>query len=1054
MRTSKTNLKLSFVCLAMMIFLITNTTVKSQNTDPNTIVQPDLFANMKFRSVGPSRGGRATAITGVPSKKFTFYMGPQGGGVWKTTDAGTSWKNISDGQIKVGSIGAISVAPSDPNVIYVGTGSACPRGNISRGIGIYKSTDAGDTWSHIGLPNAGQIGKIEVHPNDPDLVYVAVLGNIFGPNPERGVYRSKDGGKTWQKVLFVSNQTGAVEISMDANNPRIIYAAMWRAERKPWTMIDGSDDGGIYKTTDGGDNWTKLKDGLPTGLLGRIGISVSPANSNIVYAIIQTAVEKDGGVYKSNDSGKTWEKINRNHKLRQRGWYYSHINADPQDQNTVYVSNTGFYRSTDGGKTFDERLFTPHGDNHGVWINPIDPDIMINCNDGGANVSLNGGKTWSTQRNQPTSEFYRLTVDNQFPYRLYAGQQDNTTISISSKNPGGLTPYQDWYSVGGSESGDVAVDPRNPNIVYGGSYSGEITRMDRSTGQVRETTAYPHYTEGTEQRDLKYRWQWNFPIAISPHNPDEVYHTSNFVHKSTNGGQRWEVISPDLTGNLDKYHDIPGGPIQHDGTGVEIYSTIFAFEISSLEEGVMWTGSDDGLINITRDGGATWQNITPKKMPTEGTVNKIELSSHAAGRAFAAVYKYRDNDFKPYIFRTNDYGKSWDLITSGTNGIPADHFVRAVAEDPIKRGLLYAGTEYGIYVSFDDGKHWQSLQLNLPHVPITDMEVHENDLVLSTQGRSFWILDDLTPLHQVVDLSADDNQLFKLRNTYRTNLRGSGSNNAYDQIPQGVAINFFVPEVDTASTSKLEILDSDGNLIRAYSSKPDKEKREGEFEVKKGFNTFYWKLRYPGPELVPDIVSMVIRVSTQGPWAVPGTYQARISIGDWTSTQSFDVLTDPRWENVSQSDYQAQFDMAFEVTELITESHDMIRNIRSLRKQAKEISELALKAGHDEKISVANKELAKKLTAVEDKLIQNKIESSQDAINFPRVFTNHIGRLYQVLVNAHDKPTEGVMERYTDLKKNFAGFKEELKAILENDLPAFNALLAQEEVPRLIVPHK
>lgn len=1026
----------------LSLLLLCSLNLFAQKNDPHTTVAPALFDGLSYRSVGPTRGGRATAIAGIPSQAFTFFMGATGGGVWKTEDAGMNWTNISDGQIEAGSIGAITVAPSDPEVIYVGTGSACPRGNISAGIGLYKSSNGGKRWKHIGLPKAGQIGKIVVHPYNPDKVYVAALGQIFGKNPERGVYRSNDGGENWEKVLFMSDSTGAIDIAMNPNNPRELFAAMWRAERKPWTLIDGGPEGGIWKSTDGGDNWEKLEGGLPTGLLGKIGLAISPANPNRIWAIIQAKEEKDGGLYRSDDGGQNWQRICRDHQLRQRGWYYSHLTAHPTDENTIYSNNVSFYKSIDGGKTFDHRISVPHGDTHGLWINPNNPQIMINCNDGGACISLNGGKTWSTQLNQPTSEFYRVTIDRQFPYRLYAGQQDNSTISVPSHDPGGITDFQNWFSVGGSECADVGVHPENPDILWAGSYSGEITILNRKTGHERQVTAYPHYTEGTEQRNLKYRWQWNFPILVSQHNPQEVYHTSNYVHRTTNDGQSWEKISPDLTRDLDQYHDIPGGPIQHDATGVEVYSSIFAFEESPHQAGEFWAGSDDGLLHISRDKGQNWENITPKGMPFEGAINKIELSAHQPGRAFVAVYNYRYNDFKPYIYRTNNYGKSWDLLTDG-NGIPEDHFVRAVAEDPKRKGLLYAGTEYGMYVSFDDGKNWQSLQLNLPHVPITDMEIHEDELALSTQGRAFWILDDLSPLRQLTEKTElSKNEFFAPRPAIRTNV---------DDYEARFHI-YLAQRPDNSEAIKITIQDDKGNTVRTLSTKASN--RLDKISLNEGFNTIRWNLRHHGPELVDNLVAMVIRNPSPGPYAVPGIYQVEVDAGDWKASQSLEIRPDPRWTHVKKEDYQAQLDLVLDIQNMITEAHKRIKNLRALRDQMESTSELAVRAGHSEEIKEMSKEIAEKLTAVEDLIIQNKAEASQDNINYPRVFTNHIGRLHGVAMNAHHRPTGGVLERYDDVKKEYAEIVEKYRKVVDQEIPKFNALLKKEKLTGLIVPEK
>ncbi len=997
-------------------------------------IEPALLETMEWRSVGPSRGGRATAIEGIAEKPYTFFMGTTGGGVWITNDAGQEWKNISDQQITVGSIGAIEAADADANIIYVGTGSADPRGNISAGNGIYRSLDGGENWKHIGLKDAGQISKIITHPDDPMTVWVSVLGNIFGPGTTRGVYKSTNGGDSWRNVLYVNDSTGSSDIVMDPENPRILYAAMWQAERKPWTLIDGGTNGGIWKSKDGGETWEKLGGGLPTGLLGKIEMAVSPANPNRVWAIIQTKVEEDGGVYHSSDKGKTWKRINGDHKLRQRGWYYSHITAHPTEENTLYASNTGFYKSVDGGVSWDQRISTPHGDNHGVWINPQNPDIMINCNDGGANITLNGGASWSTQHNQPTSEFYRLTLDNGFPYRLYAGQQDNSTISVPAYDLPAVSDTEHWMAIGGGECADVAVDPRNRNIVYATSYSGEMTYTNLETGEQRQITAYPHYTEGTAMSDLKYRWQWNYPIFLSKYNPDHIYQASNYVMRSADKGQTWEIISPDLTRNIKEYQGIPGGPIQHDATGVEVYSSIFALEESPQEEGVIWAGSDDGLIHITRNGGESWENITPKSIPYEATINKIELSTHAPGRAFVAAYHYRYNDFKPYLLRTDDYGKSWKLLTDGSNGIPSNHFVRAVAEDPDVKGLIYAGTEFGMYVSFNDGKSWQSLQLNLPYTPITDMEVYNKDLAISTQGRAFWILDDLTPLHQIKAAAAAENYLFKPRNTVRTNVGGWKGLSAN--------IHFKVSENAKNGTVKLAIVDSQNDTAKTWSLNDD---------LKAGMNKVSWDLRYDAPKMADNFVAMVFSTkSAPGPKAVPGIYKVHLTVNGEIQTQELEIVKDPRWENITVADYQEQYDFAQEIKSLINESQNHIRAMRSAKAQIENTASKAMQAGYSESIKAEGEAIISSLNALEEDLFQNKILTSQDEINFPRKWTNHIARLYRVVVDDDDKPTGGMRERYQDLKQQYENYIAPLDEVMNSKIPGFNKMLQSEGVPNII----
>lgn len=995
----------------------------AQAKEENVTVDPVLMKKLEYRFIGPTRGGRVTAVTGIPGSPFTFYMGTTGGGVWKTTDGGITWGNISDKFFKVGSIGSLEVALSDPNVIYVGTGSASPRGNISAGRGVYKSTDAGRTWTLKGLEKAGQIGKIQIHPQDPDLVYAAVLGNIFGPGPERGVFRSKDGGKSWEKVCFVDEKTGCIDMVMDPQNPRIIYAGFWQAERKPWTLVDGGEKGGVWKTLDGGDSWKRLEGGLPDGVVGRVGIAVSPVNPERVWVIQEAEDEKKGGIYMSEDAGETWKRINRKHDYRQRAWYYSRIFADPQNEHTVYVLNTGFFRSLNDGKEF-ERVRTPHGDNHCLWINPKNANFMIQSNDGGANVSFNGGRSWSTQMNQPTAEIYRVTVDNQFPYRVYGDQQDNSTVSILSQG----RPSQEFYTVGGGESGHIAVDPRNPDVIYAGNYIGILTRLDRKKGHIKQIKAYPELVDGIAGRDLKYRFQWNFPIRFSPHDPRVLYITSNFVHRSTDEGQTWEVISPDLTNNIDAYLDRPGGPIQHDVTGVETYCTIFAFEESSLEPGVLWAGSDDGRVHVSQDNGQNWQNVTPKDMPKEGTVNMFDISTQHPGRVLMAVYRYRDNDFKPYIFRTKDYGKNWEQLADGENGIPNDHFVRAVREDPSREGLLYAGTEFGMFASFNDGRSWQEFQLNLPVTPITDMMIYQKDLVISTQGRAFWILDDIGVLHQIQDAQKEqDMVLYKPENPFRTQVRGTLGR---------LSVYYFLKE--KPKEARMEILDAQDHVIH----------EDKKIKAEEGANRWAWDLTHKPPDKIKEAV---ISLSyTGGPKAVPGKYKVRLTIGEQSRTQEFEVVKDPRWDFISQSDLREQFDLEVKIGKAFTKSHELIKNLRAIRTQVKDIASRADKAGYDESIKKAAEELAKKLTALEDDLIQTRNESGQDPINYQVKLDNQLAYIYSTAHSQDGKPVPSIIERFNELNGPLTRAANKFQELADTDLKAFESLLGQHDIPRII----
>jgi photosystem II stability/assembly factor-like uncharacterized protein len=902
----------------------------AQGNDGNVVVDPSLYSALHFRSVGPSRGGRSTAVTGYMDRPFTFLMGTVGGGVWRTTDAGQTWNNITDGYLRRGPVGAIEVAPSDPDVIYVGMGSGGTRGNVSVGDGVYRSTDDGATWEWIGLPESRHINVIQIHPDDANHVYVAALGSVFGPSPDRGVYRTLDGGASWEQVLFVGEGTGAIDLVMSPDEPSTLYAAMWTAERKPWAMFSGGPEGGVFKSTDGGDTWTKLTSGLPD-VVGRIGLSGSPARPDRVYALIEAEGDLRG-LYRSEDRGATWTHVSNDRNMTARPWYYMHVDAHPTRPDEVFINNESFFRSTDAGVSITP-IATPHGDNHDMWINPENPDVWIQSNDGGANVTFNAGATWSTQYNQPTAEFYTVVADDRFPYRLYAPQQDNTTISVPSRITRGLTPYENWFRAAGCETGPIAIDPVDPDVMYGGC-KGRISRLSRHNDQEREVWIWPLEYHARANVDLPYRRQWTSQIRFSPHDPGLLYHPSQYVHTTRDAGQTWQTISADLT-RWDEHAELhttpPGGPLTYDQTGVEIYGTIFAFEESPHEAGVLWAGSDDGAIHISRDAGGSWTDITPPGLPLHSTVNEIVLSPHSASRAFAVIHRYRMDDFRPYIYRTDDYGASWDLLTDGSNGIPVDHPTRSLQEDPDRPGLLYAGTEFGLFISFDDGVHWQSFQLDLPISPVMDLLVKERDLVVATQGRALWILDDLTPLHQLTDaVVAAEAHLFRPRATHRMRLAGSGRGGVWPENPPDGAMIFYTFAEPPQGEVRLTIRDGNGDIVREFTSegpgardvitqdmRAPEVMRVGEERVpaEAGMNRFVWDLKYPPAFLAPGVNEgfreriAVVTGYTGGPWAVPGTYSVTLSTGDWSRTQSFEVLKDPRVTS-TLAELQETFDMS------------------------------------------------------------------------------------------------------------------------------------------------
>ena len=1034
--------------------------------------QPDPFEGIEFRLVGPSRGGRVTAVAGHPSHPYTFYMGSTGGGVWRTTNAGISWENLTDRDFKAGSVGAVTVAPSDPNVIYVGMGSACPRGNVSIGDGMYRSTDAGASWEHVGLERAGAISRVRVHPEDPNVLWVGVLGQIFGSNPERGVYRSTDGGETWQHVLSISDDAGIADLELDPFNPRVLYAAVWRVERKPWTLIDGSDEGGLFRSTDGGDTWERLEGGLPTGVLGRIGVSASPARRGRLWTII-TAAEGRGGIFRSEDHGDTWKKVSDEPELLTRGWYYSHIHADPADPNTVWGSNVRFFKSVDAGATW-ERVGTPHADNHDLWINPEQPHIMVQANDGGANVSVDGGRSWSTQNNQPTAEFYRVTVDNQFPYRIYGAQQDNSTISVPSRPMPELTPTQHWHSVAGAESGHIAVHPEQPHLVYSGNYLGRIDRYDHRSGTARNMILYPQMQDGTAPRDLRYRFQWNAPILISRHDPDVVYHTSNYVHRTRDGGWTWETISPDLTTDDDEKQGVPGGPVQHDHTGVEVYNTIFALAESARTAGEIWAGSDDGRIHVSRDDGATWTDVTPTGMPTDGTVNSIDVSHHDPGRVYVGVYRYRMNDYTPYIFRTDDGGESWTTVT---DGLPADHFVRVVREDPGASGLLFAGTEFGLYASFDGGDSWQSFQLNLPRTPITDLLIHHNagnpDLVLATQGRSFWVLDDLGAVRELAREVAAGTvrnvpRLFSPEPVVRIDRPGGGGGFA-----NGASIWFDLPVEPVGRVDLAISPDGNDRVLRRFVSLPEGEEIEaGEderpriesFEAKEGLNRVVWNLRGQAPHLVEGAIMSLSY--TGGPYLPPGIYRATLTVaradegteGDaepeedaWVDSRTFEVLADPRLEDISQADLEEQYAMLDQLSARLTATHDAIAGLRSVREQARALESRLDEAGASE-LRPAVEAILERAAELDERLIQSRSRVSQDALNFQPRIDNQYAYLYTHVFGNTARPTAGARRRFEDLEAELLPILEAVSELTGPQLAELNRRARQLAIPAVQPP--
>ncbi len=1045
--------------------------------DPALYSSPAASSNalksLRWRNVGPMRGGRANAVVGDPTKPLTFLMGGVNGGIWRTANAGQTWSNITDGKTDISSVGALAIAPSDPNVIYVGTGESQLREDLTFGTGMYRSTDAGATWQRIGLGDSHQIADIIVDPRDPERVTVAAMGHAFGPNAERGVFRTVDGGKSWKKVLFINDSTGANDLTVDPSNPRIMYASMYKFQRTPWSMISGGGRSGIWKTLDGGDTWTELtfRPGIPARPLGKIGIDVSPANPNRIYASIE-APDSAGGIFRSDDAGDTWSRMNTDPRFWVRSWYYSQVTADPLNENTVYVMNLTVYRSIDGGKSFSP-VRVPHGDTHAMWIDPKDSKRMINSNDGGGSISLDGGATWSSVYNQPTAQFYHVTTDNAFPYRIYGGQQDNSAISIASRSDDGEIGERDYYSVAGCENATIAVDPRNPLITYGGCYMGAFSRYDHGRRQERDISVTMRNYDGWGAADVPERFQWTFPVLISPHDPQTLYVTSQFVWRSRTEGASWEKISPDLTVHDANTLKRTGGPIHGEMTGAEWYATIYAFAESPKTKGVLWAGSDDGLVHVSRNGGTSWENVTPPGYGKFTRTAHIDPSPHDPAVVYVAANRYQQDDFAPYLWKSADYGKTWTKIVAG---IPSNAFTRVVREDPVRRGLLYAGTELGVLVSMDDGAAWQPMQLNLPRVSVRDLKVHGNDLIAATHGRAFWVIDDLSPLRELTDVvRAKPVHLFQPATAMLWD--GSGWRNggeAGENPPPGALIDYWLKTAPAAGTAvTLQLLDGKGTLIRSFvaANKPDSVTAGSDSiaakkvmtdslayyaadsipRIRAGSNRFFWNLRYPNIRRLRNTV--IDEGHTRGPRVPPGTYTVRLIVGTDSSSRQFAVVADPR-ATATTADLTAQFEAGQRVRARINEIVERVERLEDLQAQLDARVEQTKDQAYAKQVADAAKAARTKLEVVRDQLYEIGCHVDQCTLDMPvRLYNWFITLNAQVQQGAY-APTQQHGEIYTDLAAKLAAQLQVLDRIEQEDLRKFNELLQGLGIPSVFVKPK
>jgi len=1044
-------LRISFLlCLPLFILAQKKTeTTKIETAKP--VNEASYYKPLLWRNVGPMRGGRSVTSTGVAGNPLVYYMGTTGGGVWKTEDAGISWNNISDGFFKTGSVGAVAVAESDINVVYVGMGEHAPRGVMSSyGDGIYKSTDAGKTWKNMGLELTRQVSSIRIHPKNADLVYIGAQGAIHGASSDRGVYKSNDGGKTWNKTLYVDENTGCVDLSMDMNNPRILYAAMWDYRRLPWEMRSGGKGSGLYKSVDGGDTWEKIQTGLPNEL-GKMSVSVSKANSNKIYLVVESDSQKEqGGLFVSNNAGKNWNRISKDHRLVQRAWYYVEAFADPVDENTVYVLNSPAVKSTDGGKTW-QSFRAPHGDYHQLWINPTNNKNLIISNDGGAAISFNGGASWSSQDNQPTAQFYRVNADNVFPYNLYGGQQDNTSVKIASQTTswGGISE-RDWSYSAGGESAFLAFDPNNPRYVMGGSYQGTIGLLDTKTNEQVGVMEYPVQYQSLQPKDMNYRFNWNAPIIHSIHETGVFYHAGNVLFKTTDFGKSWTTISPDLTTHDTSKMGMSGTPYTNEGAGGENYCTISYVIESPLEKGVFYTGSDDGLVHITKDGGATWTNITPEGV--KGTlVNAIEVSPFDKATAYIAVNKYKFNDFTPLLYKTTDYGKTWIKITEG---IPYGAYARVVREDTEVKDLLYAGTETGFYISYNGGKAWKQLQLNFPVTPITDLKLHQNHLLASTQGRAFWVLDDLTAIRKNASSIKAVTALLPVKNVVRVN-GSSPLDRQFEEDEDPIAINttsvnpalgaviyYHIQNKDSVKSATLEILNANQKLVRTYYMEKPKGntsnnqlEADPKIEIRSGLNRFVWDLRENN---LPSIENVIIEGSMGGRAVVPGKYEVRLTINGKAETAAFEVVADPRLNN-STAEYTAQDALSKLASDDIEAIHVSVVQMRKIQDQLNQFVARAEGIARLDSLAAKAKAIVKTIKDWEEQLIQPKAQTNDDVINFVNKLSANIVFVKGEIESANTPyVTKGQQKRYEELHAEWKKYEAQKQALLAGEIAGFN----------------